>query len=283
MAPRPGMASLWPSGIDCAVAFTFDFDAEEVWLTGDPANARRPGLLSHGTYGAKVAVPLILDLLARHAVPATFFVPGRVAERYPERVAEIVAAGHELAHHGYTHTSPTAMTAAEEEEELLRGKEALERFVPALRGYRSPSWEFTPHTLDLLRAHGFEYSSNLMDDIRPYLHPGAGLVELPVHWILDDAPHFWFAEDDWTKKISTVDEVRAIWEAEFSGIRRLGGCCVFTMHPQFIGRPGRLPLLEAMIALVRETHGVWVAPAHEIAARAREALGAAPASGGRPA
>jgi len=277
--PGAPVAGLWPAGTECAVAFTFDFDAEEVWLPGDPANAARPGLLSHGTYGAKVAVPLILDILARHIVPATFFVPGRVAERYPERVGEIAAAGHEIGHHGYTHISPTALTAAEEEEELLRGKEALERFVPTVRGYRSPSWEFTPHTLGLLEAHGFEYSSNLMDDIRPYLHADTSLVELPVHWILDDAAHFWFAEDDWTKKISTVDEVQTIWQAEFEGLRRLGGCCVFTMHPQFIGRPGRLPLLEAMIGLVRRTPGVWVARAHEIAARAREALGGADVAG----
>ena len=112
-----------------------------------------------------------------------------------------------------------------------------------------------------------------MDDIRPYVHEEAGIVELPVHWVLDDAVHFWFAEDDWAKKISTVAEVEAIWRAEFEGIHRLGGCCLFTMHPQFIGRPGRLPLLERMIALVRETPGVWVAQAHEIAARARAALG----------
>jgi peptidoglycan/xylan/chitin deacetylase (PgdA/CDA1 family) len=272
MGPRTEAPSLWPPGAECAVAFTFDFDAEEVWLAGDPAAAARPGLLSQGTYGAKVAVPLILEILARHTVPATFFVPGRVAERHPGRVAEIVAAGHELGHHGYTHTSPTALTPAQEEEELRRGLVALARFAPSVRGYRSPSWELTPRTLDLLRASGLEYSSNLMDDIRPYLHPGTGLVELPVHWSLDDAPHFWFAEDDWTKKISTVDEVEAIWRAEFEGIRRLGGTCVFTMHPQLIGRPGRLPLLERMIALVRETPGVWVAQAGEIAARAREAL-----------
>ena len=274
MGPRADTPQLWPSGIECAVAFTFDFDAEEVWLAGDAAAAERPGRLSQGTYGAKVAVPLVLEILARHSIPATFFVPGRVAERYPERVAEIAAAGHELGHHGYTHTSPTALTPAGEGEELLRGMEVLARFVPQIRGYRSPSWEFTPHTLGLLEKHRFEYSSNLMDDIRPYVHPGTGIVELPVHWILDDAPHFWFAEDAWTKKISTIDEVEAIWRAEFEGIRRLGGCCVFTMHPQIIGRPGRLPLLEAMIAMVRETPGVWVARAHEIAARAREALSA---------
>ncbi|HSL96091.1 MAG TPA: polysaccharide deacetylase [Thermoleophilia bacterium] len=277
MGGRTDTAQSWPPDIECAVAFTFDFDAEEVWLADDPANAGRPGLLSQGTYGAKVAVPLILEVLARHSVPATFFVPGRVAERHPGRVAEIAAAGHELGHHGYTHTSPSALTPAQEEEELVRGMDALARFAPTLRGYRSPSWEFSPHTLGLLEKHGFEYSSNLMDDVRPYLHPGAGIVELPVHWILDDAVHFWFGEESWTKKISTVDEVRAIWTAEFEGIRRLGGCCVFTMHPQFIGRPGRLPLLEAMIAVIRETPGVWVAQAHEIAEHARRAL--APADG----
>jgi peptidoglycan/xylan/chitin deacetylase (PgdA/CDA1 family) len=277
MTPRADISQLWPPGFDCAVAFTFDFDAEEVWLADDRTAAERPGRLSQGTYGAKVAVPLILEVLARDGVPATFFVPGRVAERHPERVAEIVAAGHELGHHGYTHASPTALTRAQEEEELVRGMESLARFVPRVRGYRSPSWEFTQHTLALLETHGFDYSSNLMDDIRPYLHGGTGVVELPVHWILDDAAHFWFAEDEWSKKISTVDEVEAILRAEFEGIRRLGGCCVFTMHPQFIGRPGRLPLLEAMIALARATPGVWVARAHEIAEHARRTL--APAAG----
>src|SRR5919205_1858683 len=103
------------------VAFTFDFDAEEVWIGEDPANEHRPGVLSQGTYGAKVAVPLILELLERHGVRATFFVPGRVAERHPHRVEEIVAAGHELAHHGYTHTSPTSLSREEEDAELRKG------------------------------------------------------------------------------------------------------------------------------------------------------------------
>jgi hypothetical protein len=47
----------------CAASFTFDFDAEEVWIGEDPANANKPGVLSQGTYGAKVGVPLILELL----------------------------------------------------------------------------------------------------------------------------------------------------------------------------------------------------------------------------
>jgi peptidoglycan-N-acetylglucosamine deacetylase len=146
-----------------AVAFTFDVDAEEVWIADDPANADRPGVLSQGTYGAKVGLPLVLDVLERRGVRATFFVPGRVAERHADRVRQIVARGHELGHHGYTHTSPAHLTPEEEERELLRGREVLGALGVEVRGYRSPSWEISRGTIGLLEHHGFSYSSNLMD------------------------------------------------------------------------------------------------------------------------
>jgi peptidoglycan-N-acetylglucosamine deacetylase len=258
----------WPDGARAAVAFTFDFDAEEVWIGEDPSNAGKPGVLSQGTYGAKVAVPLVLDVLERSGVRATFFVPGRVAERHPARVEEIVARGHELAHHGYTHTSPTALSPDEEERELVKGREALEVFGAPVRGYRSPSWDFSEATLTLLQRHGFAYSSNLMDDIHPYRHPDSPIVEVPVHWILDDAAHFWFDPATWTKKISTVEEVRSIWEHEVLGICALGGVAVVTCHPQIIGRPGRIGFLEEFVTLVQSLPNVWVATTGEIAERA---------------
>ena len=168
---------MWPDGARCAAAFTFDFDAEEVWIGEDPENAGRPGVLSQGTYGAKVAVPLILDLLARHGVQATFFVPGRVAERHPERVAAIVAAGHEIAHHGYTHTSPHRLTPGRGGDRAgprpgdparLRGRGDR---VPRRRRGTSARTRWTCCT-----STASSYSSNLMDDIRPYRHrrPAAG-------------------------------------------------------------------------------------------------------------
>ena len=258
--------SAWPGGARAAVAFTFDFDAEEVWIGEDPANAERPGILSQGTYGAKVAVPLVLDVLERRGVRSSFFVPGRVAERHPDRVREIVARGHELAHHGYTHTSPTRLTADEEEAELLRGREALAAFGAEIVGYRSPSWDLSAATLGLLERHGFAYSSNLMDDIRPYRHAGNGVVEVPIQWILDDAPHFWFDPASWTKKISTVEEVRSIWDAEVRGIVALGGAAIVTCHPQIIGRPGRIGFLEEFIASVQAIPDVWIGTTAEIAA-----------------
>ena len=211
-------------------------------------------------------MPELLSLLERKAVRATFFVPGRVAERYPERVAQIVAAGHELAHHGYTHTSPTSLSPTEEEAELVRGLEVLKTFGTPITGYRSPSWEHTPATLDLLEKYGFTYSSNFMDDFRPYRHEGSPIVELPVQWILDDAAHFWFDATSWTSKISTTGEVRQIWEEEFTGIRERHGLFVLTMHPQIIGRPSRLSLLDSFIDFVKSHDDVWIATAAEIAA-----------------
>jgi peptidoglycan-N-acetylglucosamine deacetylase len=248
------------------VAFTFDFDAEEVWIGEDPANADRPGVLSQGTYGAKVAVPLILELLERHGLPATFFVPGRVGERHPGRVRDIVAAGHEVGLHGYTHRSPATLPREEEEAELVRARAILEDLGAQPVGYRSPSWEFSAHTIGLLDEHGLRYSSNFMDDIRPYRHDGTGIVELPVQWILDDAAHFWFSGADWARKIATTADVEAIWREEFEGIRALGGSFVLTMHPQIIGRPGRLAFLDRFIGWVTEHEDVRVATCADIAA-----------------
>jgi peptidoglycan/xylan/chitin deacetylase (PgdA/CDA1 family) len=180
---------------------------------------------------------------------------------------EIVAAGHEIAHHGYRHISPARHTREDEERELRTGLEVLRAFGAEVVGYRSPSWDVSPSTEELLQAHGFTYSSNFMDDIKPYRREASSLVEIPVQWILDDAAHFWFDEARWTKKISTAEEVRSIWEGEFRGYRRLGGAYVLTMHPQIIGRPYRLEMLEAFIETVRQPGDTWIATCREIAER----------------
>jgi peptidoglycan-N-acetylglucosamine deacetylase len=252
---------------------TFDFDAEEVWLGENPANASRPGVLSQGHYGAKVGVPLILEMLARKGLKATFFVPGRVGERYPDRVRAILADGHEVGLHGYTHRSPSDLSRDEEAEELEKSLSILRDLGAEPAGYRSPSWDFSTNTLELLAAAGLLYSSNMMDDLRPYLHEAFGIVELPVQWQLDDAPHFWFDDiANWSKKISTPSEVREIWEAEFLGIHALGGMTVLTTHPQIIGRPGRLRMLDAFLDRVLSEPGVTVMTAGEAAVAAIGAL-----------
>lgn len=257
---------IWPSGKTSGAALTFDFDVDTYTLAEDPSAEGKPGALSQGMYEPRVAVPLILELLKRCDVPATFFIPGQVAERFGDSVEEIVAGGHEIAAHGYTHTSPTDLSATEEEDELLRAREVLVGFGVEVSGYRSPSWDFSPATLGLLEAHGFAYSSNLMDDFRSYLHPGGMIAELPVQWILDDAAHWWIDMASWTKKIATTAEVESIWSEEFVGIADLGGCCVFTMHPAVIGRPARLAFLERMLDQILGRDDVYLATCAQLAA-----------------
>src|SRR3954467_7437762 len=128
----------WLAGARSAFAVTVDFDAEEVWIGEHPDNAGRPGVLSQGTYGAKVGVPLVLDVLARVGLRATFFVPGRVAERHPQRVREIVEAGHELAHHGYTHTHPGRLDPQQGASEFAPALGGVRDFSPGRRGPRPP-------------------------------------------------------------------------------------------------------------------------------------------------
>ena len=253
----------WPDAHPYGVTVSFDFDAEEVWIGENPENAHRPGVLSQGTYGPRRAIPEILTLLEKYEITSTFYICGADAVRHPGAVRAIADAGHEIAHHGYTHTSPTALSEDEQRAELEKGLEVLREYGP-VSGYRSPSWEMTTFTRSLLIEQGFTYASNQLDDIYPYLTPD-GLAELPVSWILDDAPHFWFANDTWEKTIRSPREVLDVWLPEIDGIAKRGAHVMLTMHPMIIGRPSRLDMLETVLQHLRDTNA-WIGTSHEVAA-----------------
>jgi peptidoglycan/xylan/chitin deacetylase (PgdA/CDA1 family) len=248
---------------------TFDFDAESLWLARDPANAQRPGILSQGTYGAKVGVPKILELLDESGIKGTFFVPGWTAERHTERLELILRHGHEVGHHSYDHVYVSPDFPEKEEEDLVRGLEALKRTVGIVpRGYRSPAWDVSANMLRLLAAYGFAYDSSMMDQIDPYrlrTADGApGPVELPVHWSLDDAPFALFSIAS-PRPIFSNDHILRVWKDEFREIYRWGGLFDLTMHPQVIGRPSRIALLRELIAWIRTFPGVWFATGSQVA------------------
>ncbi|MBI3456219.1 MAG: polysaccharide deacetylase [Candidatus Rokubacteria bacterium] len=247
---------------------TFDFDAEAGWLSRDPAVAVRPGILSQGTYGAKVGVPRVLKLLEQEQVRATFFIPGWVAERHPTEARAIREAGHEIGHHGYLHERADPEKPGEEREGFVRGLKALQDVLGVRPvGFRAPGWDLTPITLELLREHGFSYSSNLMDDVFPYVHAGAGrpIVELPVQWLLDDAPFYMFNPRLVNRPMQSAETVFGIWRDEFLGVCEWGGLFNLTMHPQLIGHPSRLLWLRKLIRFMREHEGVWWATCREVA------------------
>jgi peptidoglycan/xylan/chitin deacetylase (PgdA/CDA1 family) len=256
----------WPDGARIAVNLTFDFDAETLWLSRDPANAKRPGTLSQGTYGAKVAVPKIVELLHESGLDgkATFFVPGWTAERHTSRVELILKHGHEVGHHGYLHEWIDPDFPDKEAEALEKGLTALKKTVGVTpKGYRSPAGETSDNMIALLTKHAFVYDTSLMDDVAPYRHPN-GPIELPWHWSLDDAVYALFSIKN-PRPIFAPDQVLAVWKAEFQELYRWGGYFDLVMHPQVSGRPSRLATLREFIAWMQTFPGVWFATCAETA------------------
>ena len=154
-----------------------------------------------------VAIPRIVELLKRYDIKATFFTPGHTIESATAGVESYVNAGHELAHHGWTHRLPVTLSREEEEEEIVRGNEAIKRVCGQYaRGYRSPAWDLSPHSIELLLKHGMRYDSSMMgDDYDCTTRARAtrsscsspscaaaetSLLEMPISWSLDDYPHF---------------------------------------------------------------------------------------------
>ena len=249
------MAGIWPGGLQCVALLTFDVDGSSSSINRNPNAVNMPSLLSMGEYGPKVATPRILDLLDDHDIKASFFIPGYVAEKHEELVKDIVRRGHEVGHHGYIHEPPASLNPEEEWEVLEKGISILERITGKKPlGYRSPAWELSGYSLEYLAALGFIYDSSLMGDDAPYhvYTPKGRLVELPIHWLLDDFPHFAFAPA--LKRfgpLESPDEAYQAWVAEFDGLYRYGRSFHLTMHPQVIGRPGRLLMLERLISYIR--------------------------------
>ena len=256
----------WPDGVRAAAMFTFDVDAEAVMLTDHPETADYLDVMAHQRYGPKVSVPRILRMLDRVKLRTTFFIPGWVAETWPDVACSIRDAGHEIGHHGYLHESVRGKDETTEEGYLLRGLEALDS-VLGLRpvGYRPPSCDMNYRTPALVAKHGFVYESGLMDSDHPYRHP-SGLVELPMTWSLDDWNRYNYVPGYASSPILSPSTVIDQWAEELDATVAVGGLYDLTMHPFISGRPARAAGLEALIRRAQSIDGLWIAAGDEIAA-----------------
>jgi peptidoglycan/xylan/chitin deacetylase (PgdA/CDA1 family) len=254
------------------VCLSFDFDALSLWIR--PDGSQTPGNLSRGEFG-RVGAERLLALLARHQVPATWFIPGHTVDTFPETVRAIAAAGHEIGHHNYCHENPRTLDREGERAVIAKGIEAIERVIGSRPiGYRSPSWDVSENTLELLIEAGFEYDSSLMaHDFVPY-RPRRGdviradtgvqfgtplpLMEMPVDWSLDDFPYFGLRWSTGLVGLRTPSHVEEAWRDEFEWMCENvpGGVFILTMHPQVIGRGARLAMLDRLISSMKAQSGV---------------------------
>src|SRR6476659_4472183 len=246
------------------VCLTFDFDTQSGFIA---RGMTTPTPLSRGEFGL-VGARRILALLKSSGIRATWFVPGFTIESHPAACEAVVQDGHEVAHHSWAHVPPAQQSREEEEADLVRANEAIARLTGRkARGYRSPSWDLSDHTIELLLAHGFQYDSSLMGaDYLPYrarrgdvaklgepFHFGeqTRLIEMPISWSLDDYPHFEFVRTPATI-LASMQPARAVmqsWRDEFLYMKKSTdwGVLTYTMHPYVIGRGYRMLAFEDLV------------------------------------
>jgi peptidoglycan-N-acetylglucosamine deacetylase len=246
------------------VCLTFDFDTQSGFIA---RGMTTPTPLSRGEFGL-IGAQRLLALLKSRGIAATWCIPGFTIESHPKACAAVVADGHEVAHHSWAHVPPATQSRDEEEADLVRANAAIERLTGRkARGYRSPAWDLSESTVDLLLAHGFRYDSSLMGaDYAPYFarrgdrgelgqpyHFGetTSLIEIPISWSLDDYPHFEFVRTPQTV-LASLQPARAVmqnWLDEFRYMQKTvdWGVLTYTMHPYVIGRGYRMLAFEELV------------------------------------
>lgn len=257
----------WPHDARCAVLISFDSDHETPSLRDSETS---PGRMAAGEYGARTAVPRILELLDRHQVSASFFVPAVSALLHPGEVQSYVDKGHEVAVHGWIHERNTQLSYDQELDLLGRATDVLTRQAGSRPvGIRTPSWDFSDSTFQVIKELGFRYDSSLMADDEPYevLDDGepSGVVEIPVEWIRDDAPYFMMDRFASLRPYTPPREVARIWRDEFDGAYAQGGTFQLTLHPHISGHRSRLVVLEELLSHIGSHDGVWFATHAQLA------------------
>ena len=246
-AGRSLQPKVWPNGARVAALLSFDVDNETIAVRyGEPT----VGSLAEMQYGARVGLPRIVKLLDAHKIPATFFIPSVSLAITPSMAGLIKVSGrHEFGVHGWIHELNATLPDSAERALLKKAVSeltALTGIKPT--GYRAPSWNFSPNTLSILRDMGFRYESSLMADDSPYelLQRGkpTGLVEIPVQWILDDAPLF----DPRGQRYMNPRDIAKVWIDEFDKAYDEGTMFVLTLHPHVSGHRSRIVALEQLIA-----------------------------------
>jgi peptidoglycan/xylan/chitin deacetylase (PgdA/CDA1 family) len=251
----------WPGGARCAIALSFDSDHETNELR---EGGESIGKLSQGQYGNRQGVPRILEILARHDVRASFYVPAVTALLYPAEQRRVAAEGHEIALHGWIHERNSVLPEPAERDLMLRSADVLEKATGQRPvGIRTPSWDFSPSTLAIARDMGLLYDSSLMADVDCYelLLDGepTGVIELPVEWIRDDAVYFNMNRFAGLRPYTPPADVFDIFRRELEAAFAEGGIFQVTMHPHISGYRSRVWILEELIRHATGLGPVWFA------------------------
>ncbi len=260
----------WPNNKQIAVMLAFDLDAETMWTTRGDGNANHITNLSRGKYGPKQGIPRILKLLDELDIKATFFIPGVVADDYPQVSKAIGDKGHEIGFHGYYHEESIHTTFEEEDATMTRCNEIFQSITgKPLKGHRGPGGVIHDYSLELFLKHGYIYSSNYRNTDGPYIHKIDGkevpLVELPKDSIFDDTAYDFYTDSSPERyEYKSPMEMCEIWKDEFDSLLEQGSSINFVLHPQFMARAGSIKCFKELL-IYMDKQGAWFATNEQVA------------------
>lgn len=266
---------VWPNGAKCAVLLTIHVDGESLY-NRDPAHPS-PRRVSYGRYGPTRAVNRLLDLAERKGIPCSYFVPGQIAERYPDLVRRIDAHGHEIGFHGFDHEEHMYTDRSTQEwiDVIHRAQDTFEKIIgkrpwatwprPAISRWTRPrsgtsNWGFAiPAPCGGMTAPTGRASRG-RSRISSRSRPDGSWDDYPA-FVYSFAPPQPKGQD----RISSYRGVLSNWRHEFEGYYSEGCCMTFMLHPQIIGIPGRIQMLEELLDEMLSKGDVWFATGAEIA------------------
>jgi peptidoglycan/xylan/chitin deacetylase (PgdA/CDA1 family) len=263
-------STVWPQGKRCAVVLTVDYNDIHGILTQAPEVAGRDKTLSVWRYGTQRGVDRLLGLFKELGVPSSWCIPGIVAEENPEHIRAIQAGGHEIACSGYRHQNYDTLDLAQQSAEIAKGCAALTALTGQRpTGFRIPAGNGAPGFIEALRDHGIRWSSSLRGDDLPFKHPTAPeVIELPLHYELEDEPYFAFnlspAVPPAQSRIASYSHTLGNLQMDFAGFHRFGLCYVLRLHPEIIATPGRIGVLRGLLEGIQQHKDVWIATAAEV-------------------
>lgn len=267
------------------ISYGVDVDAVAGWL-GSYGGEDSVNDISRGIFGATVGVDRMLKLFDKYNIKTTWFIPGHSLDSFPEHMAKVRDAGHEIGLHGYSHENPTAMTLEQQRDVLEKTVKQLTEFAgKPPKGSVAPWWETSDEGVRMLLDYGIEYDHSLSHhDCQLYylrtgdswtkidyskkasewMHPlvkgqTTGLVEIPGNWYIDDLPPMMFIKTAPNSHgFVNPRDVEDIWRDHFDYFYREYDEFVFpiSIHPDVSGRPHVALMHERLIEYFMKHEGV---------------------------
>jgi len=269
--------SIWPNDAKCAFAFGWDLDGDTIWrnkVIKIPNGEKFIRSRSVGLYGIMKGAHRILDIMAKHKLKSTWFIPAENIERYPDLVLDILSCGHEIANHGLDHDDFYGNTVEEQLDNIHRSQEIFQRITGKQAvGFR-PTGPLLSEAEQILFANkNTLYYSRGMAEEKIDFHEINGIktsvVKLPCRQELDEyiqmAYHSYPQVLVGQPRIAPYEDVLSNFIREFEGAIRFGSAITSAFHPQVSGTPGKAEIIERLCEYITSNPAIWCATCEEIA------------------